>query len=552
MKQLRGIAIVMAMLLVAGSLGFAAGAQEEQMGRAEAELPPGFNETGLPLVDETATLKVLVRPHPAQTKPTENFEAIQWIHEMTNVEVEWDELRGEDITQRVNLMFAGGDLPDVCLRSTLSGSMKLNFAEEGLLLELSDLIEEYAPNIQHMFDVVPTTRAASLELDGSIYGIAGARAWQPDFWAPPRVWGINSAWLDTLSLAVPETTDDLYAVLQAFKTQDPNGNGEADEVPIITMLSEGMDGLYGYYLFAPFGVGFQRGGFMVDDDTVVSSYTSQNMREALVNLRRLYAEGLINEDLFTIQGNELMSRARQQDPVIVGATGWWTLTGLFGARFTEDEEFGYLDVVQSRSGNAVMPIRVDANIQSNQAFITSDAEYPALAMRWIDTLFDELVNLKIAQGPIEWIDDATATLAPVPEDVSGTEFRVNTTTPKNSLPEACIYDEYTLAPGPIYDITERRLYTERHADILSEQNLPTNTSYLTEQEASEIARLWTPLKEYLDRMCAEFVVEGGIDEKWEEYVATADRMGLGDVVAIYQREYDRFKEAMGGDTSLPD
>ena len=551
MKELRTIAIVLFALLVVGATAFGAGGQDEGQAPGGAAVPPGFNETGLPLVDEQASLTVMVRPHPAQTRPTESFEAIQMVEELTNVRVEWEELRGDSIQQRINLMFAGGDMPDVALRSTI-GPMKLDFANEGLLLELTDLIDQYGPNVQHMFDISPTARAASLDLDGNIYSIAGPRAWPPDFWAPPRIWGINNAWLDELGLEMPETTEELYEVLQAFKTQDPNGNGEADEVPIVTSLTQGMGDLYGFYFTAMFGVAIQKGGFMVEDDTVVSSYTSPKMREALEYLRRLYEEGLVNEDLFTIPSNEYLSRARQQDPVVVGATGWWTLTGMFGSRFTDTNEWGYLDVVQSPSGNAVLPARVDANIQSDQAFITSAAEYPALAMRWIDTLFDEEINLKIAQGPLEWIDETTATLAPVPEGVSGTEFRVNTTTPKNSLPEVVLYDEFTLAPGSIYDITERRLYTERHEGMLTVQNLPTNTSYLTEEEQSEIARLWTPLLEYLNRMCAEFVVEGNIDERWEEYVSTAERMGLADVIEIRQREYERFKDAMGGDTSLPE
>ena len=47
----------------------------------------------------------------------------------------------------------------------------------------------------------------------------------------PEIW-INKEWLDKLGLAVPTTTDELYNVLKAFKTQDPNGNGKADEIPL--------------------------------------------------------------------------------------------------------------------------------------------------------------------------------------------------------------------------------------------------------------------------------------------------------------------------------
>ena len=43
---------------------------------------------------------------------------------------------------------------------------------------------------------------------------------------------INKTWLDKLGLQMPTTWDELENVLDAFKTQDPNGNGKADEVPM--------------------------------------------------------------------------------------------------------------------------------------------------------------------------------------------------------------------------------------------------------------------------------------------------------------------------------
>jgi len=46
-----------------------------------------------------------------------------------------------------------------------------------------------------------------------------------------RAYWIRTDWLEALDLEVPQTVDEYEAVLRAFKTQDPNGNGEADEVP---------------------------------------------------------------------------------------------------------------------------------------------------------------------------------------------------------------------------------------------------------------------------------------------------------------------------------
>ena len=47
---------------------------------------------------------------------------------------------------------------------------------------------------------------------------------------------VRKDWLDKLGIPMPETIDDWYAMLQAFRDKDPNGNGKKDEVPFTTML----------------------------------------------------------------------------------------------------------------------------------------------------------------------------------------------------------------------------------------------------------------------------------------------------------------------------
>ena len=43
---------------------------------------------------------------------------------------------------------------------------------------------------------------------------------------------INKTWLENLGLEMPTTTEEFENVLKAFKDQDPNGNGVADETPL--------------------------------------------------------------------------------------------------------------------------------------------------------------------------------------------------------------------------------------------------------------------------------------------------------------------------------
>lgn len=45
---------------------------------------------------------------------------------------------------------------------------------------------------------------------------------------------INVGWLKKLGMQVPRTSDELYNVLRAFREKDPNGNGQKDELPLVS------------------------------------------------------------------------------------------------------------------------------------------------------------------------------------------------------------------------------------------------------------------------------------------------------------------------------
>jgi len=88
------------------------------------------------------------------------------------------------------------------------------------------VIAEHAPNIAAYYAERPDIEAAVKAADGQMYYIP----YLPDGKYGRAYW-IRTDWLEALDLEVPQTVDEYEAVLRAFKTQDPNGNGEADEVP---------------------------------------------------------------------------------------------------------------------------------------------------------------------------------------------------------------------------------------------------------------------------------------------------------------------------------
>ena len=83
-------------------------------------------------------------------------------------------------------------------------------------------------------------------------------------------------------------------MLRAFKTQDPNGNGQADELPTGGRLeARWMD-----HLFSMYGIAMWEGNPQWDiyDGELTYSGVTRNMRDALLFISELYKEGLMDQE----------------------------------------------------------------------------------------------------------------------------------------------------------------------------------------------------------------------------------------------------------------
>lgn len=130
--------------------------------------------------------------------------------------------------------------------------------EEGILIPLDELIIKYGPNITQMFEEHPEVKASITAPDGHIYALPnfnqGSLAKTPTWW-------YNAEWLEALGVTeLPTTTEGFYELLKRFKTEDPNGNGEADEIPFTFIVNAGnMDYTDpNLYILPAFGVNSAR------------------------------------------------------------------------------------------------------------------------------------------------------------------------------------------------------------------------------------------------------------------------------------------------------
>ena len=227
---------------------------------------------------------ILVTKHPL-TKPMSEMAWVTELEEKADVTIRWEEVSA-DWDQKKNPLLAAGDVPDLILGPNAITDSDL--ATFGTLFEdLGDDMDAL-PNVQAMFDEVDGAEAMATSLEGPVYSLPSYKRFWPQAITHQY---INQQWLDTLGLETPTTWDELYDVLVAFKEGDPNGNGQADEIPL-DFSPVGTTG-FGYFqptaLLGSTGMTISGGGgsgIFVEDGTVANFFVDERYKDVVAFLNQ--------------------------------------------------------------------------------------------------------------------------------------------------------------------------------------------------------------------------------------------------------------------------
>lgn len=200
----------------------------------------------------------------------------------TKLNIQWVPSSGYG--EKVTAAMGSGEYPMAMLITEKSSSVIQN-SRGGTFWDLTDRYKNY-PNLSQQNETVLN----NISIDGKIYGIYRARTLGRNGIT------IRKDWLDKLGLDMPETIDDLYNVLKAFKEQDPDGNGQNDTFGIImTTATSTFDNL-AIWFGAPNKWGEDK------DGNLQPAHLTDEYFEAVKFVKKLYDEKLVNQDFATYDG----------------------------------------------------------------------------------------------------------------------------------------------------------------------------------------------------------------------------------------------------------
>ena len=488
---------------------------------------------------ETPTLTVMVNSGAAaHHRPASNdLPAYQALEEKSGIHVEWNVIETSNYREVLRARLAAGiDLPDVIDLPSGIGDV-YNYALDGLVIPLNDLIAEHAPNLSRWFEEYPIHKASMTSPDGEIYAI--------NHFVLPNTLSKNlmhnMLWLEAVGMDTPETTDDFVELLTAFRDGDPNGNGERDEIPLVPTGKSDINiigNAFGLHLamYLP---------YTVTDGAVSWDYESDRYREYLEYMNLLYREQLLDQEYLTNNSGTTLEKVGNDR---VGTVSFWSTWAFVFSRShphgTPDGETPIFNVpppLIGPHGDQYFERRILSG--GRGLVITRDAKRPDWAMRWIDFVRNSEEAITIQNWGVEGLTyrvvDGKKEFIPTDEDISLNERLLRIGAGQPPYPHLQVKQAWiNRFPGWIFPLDEKlqHYYIEPFPPIAS-----------TKEEIDTIDAVRGDLVTYYNEMKDKFIVgQESIDEKWDEYLQTVARLGSDQFVQVYQQKYDRYLDIVGG------
>lgn len=457
----------------------------------------------------------------------------QELKELTGVEIEF--IHPSD-QEQYNLMLASGEYPDMIESDfyNFPGGPEKAIGDN-YITALNDLIDKYAPNLKKYLDGNPEVDKMVKTDEGKYYvfpSLRGDKTLQV-FQGPM----IRKDWLDDVGLPVPETIDEWYTALKAFKEQ------KGATAPL------SFDSTYNTLGNCAFIAGAYdvREGLYVDGGKVKFGQYEPGYREFLTTMRQWYAEGLIDKNMATVDGKILDANILDgQTGATVGNTGGG-LGKYLKAMAPKDPKFNLVPAKYPslNKGDRVRFSQYDlAYTPPMSVAISTQCTNPAVAARWLDYGYSEAGHMHYNFGKegvsYEMIDGYptyTKEVTDNPEGIAMSNMLSKYCKPNGGGP---------YVQDPRYMVQYSSLPQQQEslqvwADTDAEQTtLPRVT--LTPQESEEASRIKSDLDTYTKEMFASFVMGTESLDNYDQYLNQLKTIGVERYVELYQTALERYNK----------
>lgn len=492
------------------------------------------NQEPYPIVNEEITIRGLVVG--ADTTVSKDRTVWQKVEEVTGINIEWEFIDSEALATYL----AGGDWPDFFLTSFSDAIVNDYGISGGKFVNLLEYLD-YMPNLVQTFEDYPVAKAVATEINGEMYEFPGITDSVTAVFIKPfyrtdmfEAAGVKEA---------PKTVEDFYNALVAVK----NNTGEAPWIPCIDQEQY----CWTLPIYSAFGTGNSMCFDVDENGNVYFARTTEQMKQYYLYMNKLYEEGLLHKECATIENNTRTELEQSGKAAIIE---------LAASSLTEkDFDSGKVELA------ALAPLT--SEFDSTQTyqdrpqvefkfgpFLNAESDYVVEMCKMFDIMYatEEVVEGTGLYGQafcyglegVDWKWTETGgyeQFKPDKYDAVNTYLASEVNWYSGGMGR---YDAFggVITEVPGNNQTRQIGYAENVIPYETEEAMFIwGFLKFTEDEQYVLDNKWSDIRTYYMKMNAEFITGvTDIEVNWDAYLAELDKMGLKDVLDVYQAAYDRW------------
>lgn len=483
------------------------------------------------------------------------------IQSMAGVNVDWTVVcgSGDEISAQYLAMLASGSYPDIIQwqhNNSYTGGVSQLYAD-GIIIELNDVIDKYMPNYKALLDANPQIAKTLMDDEGRYLYFTVINPLNTNLEKVDKTWWglmMRQDWLDNVGMEAPTTMDEWYDVLTAFKEGDPNGNGEMDEIPFDA-------GAAGHNLFLPaFDI---MSGVYINPETGKVAYGqyTQNYKAYLETMNKWYAEGLL-QNIWNEDGSLVGSDVTDSNIYADLSGSWKGLSNYWEQRLPQlleknpNADFVAVQWVKDEAGNFYGGYTDFSYGDRHSVVISVDCQNVEAAARLIDQMFTEEGTNATTWGTMdgdpvnpEWTGGKGTYYIDENGNKKETEWANQMT---ENFYDGAFANKYRYAMSHVsfprwgaadyLALTREERYVNSAmmwAEADNSLAYPAAIVLSTDAQKAAVPQL-EDIGTYINEMTQKFIKGEEPLTMFDTYMDTLQKMGIEDLIALYQQAYDSF------------
>lgn len=479
-----------------------------------------------------------------------------WLEQHTGLDIEISFIPKDYTEEYLRQLFSSNEKNiDAVFFHSASGfpSTKLiqEYGQRGYLLPLENDINAASTNMSGFLEGFKTydLQRVLTASDGHIYYMPSLDTSTVKRNAQ-TLW-LNAVWLKNLKLSIPQTTEDLKAILRAFQDKDPNGNGIKDEFPLASTAENPSEQVCNFLINSFVYNDSKNSRMAVQNGKAYFAPITEEWRQAIIYCHGLYAEGLLKPQCFTFSKEQLQRLVNDPRDLVGGFTG----SSITDVLLQSSPELlsRYVHIAPLKGPNGIQYACVNTTLPAPGGVVLATCENPRAVYKLMDIMVSEQASLigRYGEQGADWALAANGDISPngSPASIVVKNKITNKQQNKHLFEMGPFVTREKFVDGVAWrGFQADQEYMDARAARVYRQFEPKEyikTILFQDNDTDKLEQIRTKVDDYTSSSMTDFIT--GIknpedDVVWEAYLNRYEQLKLNTLIQAVQDSYDTLSQ----------